>query len=176
MMLAAVGAAFYLAPDVGSGAVAGLVVGAVGVGANAAASLLGRSLNQDPRLSPLTVTASSMAVGASLLMMVGFAIEGMPRLTTAGWLIVAWLALVNTAGAFTLWNHTLQRLSAVQSSAINNTMLIQIAALAWTFLGESLTTTEIAALVTVSVGVGLVQVRRRDRRPATVADDVSPSV
>lgn len=176
MVLAAVGAAFYLAPDVGSGVAAGFVVGAVGVGANAAASLLGRSLNQNPGLSPLTVTASSMTVGASLLVIVGIAIEGIPRLTMSGWLIVTWLAVVNTAGAFTLWNHTLQHLSAVESSAINNTMLIQIAALAWIFLGESLTFVEIAALVTASVGVGLVQVRRGSRRPATVADDVSPSV
>lgn len=175
MVLAAAGAAFYLAPDIGSGAVAGLLVGTVGVGANAAASLLGRSLNRDPELSPLTVTTSSMTVGASLLLAVGIAIEGMPRLTMAGWLIVTWLALVNTAGAFTLWNHTLQRLSAVQSSAINNTMLVQIAALAWIFLGESLTSAEIAALVTASVGIGLVQVRRATRRPAAFADDASPS-
>ena len=40
-----------------------------------------------------------------------------------------WLALVNSAFAFTLWNRTLRTLSATESSVINNTMLIQIAIL-----------------------------------------------
>jgi len=47
-----------------------------------------------------------------------------PVLSLKGWGIIVWLALVNTAFAFTLWNRTLQVLSAVESSIINNTMLI----------------------------------------------------
>ena len=39
--------------------------------------------------------------------------------------------MVNTAFAFTLWNLSLQRLTAVESAGVNNTMLIQIAVLAW---------------------------------------------
>lgn len=45
---------------------------------------------------------------------------------------------MNTAFAFTSWNATLRRLSAMESSVVNTTMLIQIAVLAWVFLGESL--------------------------------------
>ena len=43
----------------------------------------------------------------------------------------------NTALAFTWWNLSLQRLSAVESAGINNTMLIQIGLLAWVFLDEA---------------------------------------
>lgn len=50
--------------------------------------------------------------------------------------LIAWLAVVNTALAFTLWNMSLRHLSAVESAGINNSMLIQIAMLAWIFLDE----------------------------------------
>ena len=74
-----------------------------------------------------------------------------------GWAIVVWLAAMNTAFAFTLWNLTLRRLSAMESSVINNTMLIQIALLAWIFLGESLGARQIVGLVLASLGTLVVQ-------------------
>jgi drug/metabolite transporter (DMT)-like permease len=42
-------------------------------------------------------------------------------------LIIGWLSVINTAFAFTLWNHTLRTLTAVESSVMNNTVLVQIA-------------------------------------------------
>jgi drug/metabolite transporter (DMT)-like permease len=65
--------------------------------------------------------------------------------------------------AFTLWNHTLRTLSAMESSIINNTMLIQIAVLAWLFLGESLSWRMVLGMVLAALGTLLVQVRRRPR-------------
>ncbi len=47
-----------------------------------------------------------------------------------------WLGGANTAFAFYLWNVSLQHLSAMESSLINNTRLIQIAALSWIFLAN----------------------------------------
>ena len=38
----------------------------------------------------------------------------------------------------TIWNYTLRTLTAMESSIINGTMLIQIAVLAWIFLGEDI--------------------------------------
>jgi drug/metabolite transporter (DMT)-like permease len=101
-----------------------------------------------------------MALGGVLTLAVGLTIEGMPRLSLAAWGVVAWLAVVNTAFAFTLWNHTLRSLTATESSAINNTMLVQIAALAWLILGEDLTGLQWVALTVVSVGIWFVRVRR----------------
>jgi drug/metabolite transporter (DMT)-like permease len=69
------------------------------------------------------------------------------------------LAVVNTAFAFTLWNKTLQVLSSVESSMINNTMLIQIALLAWLFLGEKLSIWNIVGLVLAAAGVFLANIK-----------------
>jgi drug/metabolite transporter (DMT)-like permease len=67
--------------------------------------------------------------------------------------------VVNTAFAFTLWNHTLRTIPAMESSIINSTMLIQIALLAWLFLGENLTTQEWIGVILAGLGVLLVQLR-----------------
>ena len=88
---------------------------------------------------------------------VGIAAEGLPTVSARAWLIIVWLALVNTALAFTLWNLSLQRLSAVESAGINNTMLIQIALLAWVFLNETPGVPELAGILLVSLGVLLTQ-------------------
>jgi drug/metabolite transporter (DMT)-like permease len=83
--------------------------------------------------------------------------QGMPSLGWQSWLIIIWLAVVNTAFAFTLWNLTLRSLSAVESSTINNTMLIQIAFLAWIVLGETLNMKELLGLALAALGVAAVQ-------------------
>jgi drug/metabolite transporter (DMT)-like permease len=135
----------------------GLAAALVTLGANSAAGLLGRGVMRDSELPPLLVTAVSMGIGSILLLAVGVAIEPLPTFSWRGWAIVLWLAVVNTAVAFTLWNHTLRRLAAVESAAINNTMMVQIAILAWIFLGESLGAREIGGLALALGGILVVQ-------------------
>ena len=101
-----------------------------------------------------------MGVGAAFLLGSGLVVQGLPPLSPSGWAVIVWLAVVNTALAFTLWNRTLQVLSAVESSIINNTMLAQIALLAWMFLGERLTLLDVAGLILAMVGVLIVQMGR----------------
>jgi drug/metabolite transporter (DMT)-like permease len=145
----------------------GYVVALVGVLANALSSVLGRHVNRSGELEPLAVTVVSMGFGGLLLLASGIAIEGLPRLTITHWGIILWLAIVNTALAFTLWNHTLRTLSAMESSIINNTMLIQIAVLAWLFLGEPLSWHMVLAMALAALGTLLVQIRRQPRTPST---------
>jgi len=154
---------YFYPPSLPAGQRVGLMVAAVGVLANAGASILGRQGNRSGRWSPLVVTAVSMGFGAALLMAIGLAKEGVPTISLKGWAILLWLALVNTALAFTLWNHTLRALTAVESSVINSTMLIWIPLLAWLFLGETLTRTAVAGLVLAAAGTILVQLRRVGR-------------
>jgi drug/metabolite transporter (DMT)-like permease len=142
----------------------GYLFAGIHIAATSLSSVVGRGINRNRRLHPLTVTLVSMGVGSIVLLGLGLATEPWPRLTLANWAIVLWLAVVNTAFAFTLWNHTLRTLSAVESSVINNTMLIQITLLAWLFLGETLTAVKIAALLLAAIGALLVQLRRRDER------------
>ena len=99
-----------------------------------------------------------------MLLGVGVASEGWPRLDLTGWLIIAWLAVVNTAFAFTLWNHTLRTLTAVESSVVNNTMTIQIAVLAIIFLGERLGPLQFVGLALAAAGAAVVQLAPAWRR------------
>ncbi len=55
----------------------------------------------------------------------------------------------------------LQQVTSVESSIINNTMLIQIAVLAWIFLGERLTWLEIVGLILAAGGILLANLKRQ---------------
>ena len=155
------GALVYFLPVTAPLSAIGLAVAVAGMLANSGAAILGRSVNRRGDLHPLVVTVVSMGIGAALLLATGLIVEGPPRLEPSGWAIVLWLAVVNTAFAFTLWNHTMRRLTAVESSLINNTMLIQIAVLAWIFLGEAIELREGAGLGLALAGILLVQLRQR---------------
>jgi drug/metabolite transporter (DMT)-like permease len=156
-----VGVGCYFYPfGLGSTALFGVGIIGLGLVSNALGAVLGRFANRDAPLSPLAVTTTSMAVGSVVLLAVGLSVQGLPALSATSWLIVLWLALVNTAVAFTLWNHTLSTLTATESSVVNNTMLVQIAVLGWVFLGEALTGLEVVGLLLVTAGVLAVQLSR----------------
>lgn len=166
--LLSLGALLYFGPfEIEPGSAIGFVAAGICVLAAAVSSHLGRRLARDAtaRLGgPLGLTASSMAVGAVALLFAGVALEGWPRLDALGWLIVGWLAVVNTAFAFTLWNHTLRTLTAVESSVVNNTMTIQIAGLAVVFLDEVLEPIQLGGLVLAAIGAAVVQLAPALRR------------
>ena len=160
--LTVIGVAVYFLPvlDAKTAPSVGLLIAVGGVLANAASSLLGRQLNRVGIHSPLIITFMSMGIGSGLLLGSGIAVQGFGKLDIQSWLLITWLAVVNTAFAFTLWNHTLRTLSAVESSIINSLMMPQIAVLAFIFLGETLSGREIAGLVLVALGVMTVQWKR----------------
>ena len=124
-------------------------------------SILGRHINRKKLLAPVVVTVISMSIGSLLMLIWDVVGEGIPSLGWREWILVIWMAVVNTAFAFTLWNYTLQTLSAMESSIINNTMLVQIAILAWLFLGEKIDLKLGIGLALVSVGVILVQLKKK---------------
>ncbi|MEM8746949.1 MAG: DMT family transporter [Actinomycetota bacterium] len=158
-VLVVAGALLFFAGDLGATTV-GMIAALVGLAANVTGGLLGRQVNRRHTTSPLVVTAVSMSIGAGLLLATGLLIEGVPDLTARTVVIIAWLAVVNTALAFTMWNAALRHLSAVESAGINNTMLIQIAVLAWVFLGEFPGPVGLVGIVVVSAGVFLTQAQR----------------
>jgi drug/metabolite transporter (DMT)-like permease len=139
----------------------GLLVMGIGVLANAGAAVLGRDINRSRKLTPLTITGISMGVGSVLLLTLGIAIQGMPSVSLLNVLLLLWMAIINTAFAFTLWNLTLRSLSAMESSIINGTMLIQIAVLAWIFLGEEISLQEAAGMLIAGIGAVLVQLKKK---------------
>ena len=101
-----------------------------------------------------------MGVGGLLLLATGIFMQGLGQITLNHWLMIGWLAIVNTAFAFPLWNASLQELTATESSVINSTMMPQIAILAWLFLNEPLTVKQIAGIFLVGIGTLIVQLSR----------------
>jgi len=129
----------FLLPNIeGQWSLVGYAAAGVGVLANAAAGVLGRSINRTKQLSSLTVTVISMSVGSAVLIVAAAITDGVPSLGVREWGILLWLSVINTAFAFVMWNQAHQELQAVQSSVINSTMLYQISLLAFIFLGERL--------------------------------------
>jgi drug/metabolite transporter (DMT)-like permease len=137
----------------------GLIVMTIGVLANSSSAVLGRSINRESKINPVVVTIISMGVGSILLLITGIIIQGFPLISLQNIFYLLWLAVLNTALAFTIWNYTLQTLSAMESSIINGTMLIQIAILAMIFLGESITAKEGTGMLLAASGAVLVQLK-----------------
>lgn len=142
----------------------GLIVMTVGVLANAASAVLGRNINRESKINPIVVTIISMGIGSILLLISGIFIQGFPSISFQNIIYLLWLAVINTALAFTIWNFTLRTLSAMESSIINGTMLIQIAILAWIFLGEEISAKELIGMLIASLGAVLVQLRLKSLR------------
>ncbi len=139
----------------------GLLVMTFGVLANSGSGILGRDVNRTRDISPVVITFISMGVGATLLLLIGLLYSGVPAISLQNWIYLLWLAVINTAFAFTLWNHTLRSISAMESSIINGTMLIQIGFLAWFFLDEKITTQEGVGMMIAALGATLVQLKPR---------------
>ena len=139
----------------------GLIVMTIGVLANSGSAVLGRNINREAKISPVVVTIISMGIGSVILLISGIGIQGLPAIGTQNIFYLLWLAIINTALAFTIWNFTLRTLSAMESSIINGTMLIQIAVLAWIFLDEEITFQEGIGMLIAASGAVLVQLRLR---------------
>jgi len=162
VLVASAGIAVYFLPaQMPQTQLLGLAIALLCVMSNTGSALLGRYVNQRSNLSPLIITFVSMGIGAILLLIIGLVFQGIGKLSLMDWGIIIWLAIINTAVAFTLWNKSLKVLSAVESSILNSLMLPQIAILAVVFLGEGLSMKQISGLVLVSIGVLLVQLKKR---------------
>jgi drug/metabolite transporter (DMT)-like permease len=152
MLAVAGGAALYFTGSLGATLI-GMAAALICLAANTASSVLGRRVNRREGADPLMVTTASMSVGAVALLAVGALVEGLDRPSPTSIAVIVWLAVVNTAWAFVLWNRSLAHLPAASSAVINNLMLVEIAVLAWIFLGERPSVAQIVAIAVVTVGV-----------------------
>jgi len=155
-----VGVVVYFFPiNLPAGALVGILVVLVGMTSNVISTFLARSLNRSAILHPIPMTTITMGIGSFTLLITGLITEGLPTISASGLAIIVWLALVNTAFTFTLWNHTLRTLSALESSVMGNLMLAQIPLLAWIFLGEPISLKAGIGLIFAGAGILLVQLR-----------------
>lgn len=158
--LALIGALVYFLPvDIPRAQWIGVVAALVCLFANIVAVTVGRELNSSRDYPPLLITLISMGVGSTALLATGLLVEGLPTISLMNAIYILWLAAINTAFAFTLWNHTLRTLTAAESSICTGTMLIWIPILAVLFLGETLDAKAILGLAAVGAGTIIVQLR-----------------
>ena len=128
-----------------------------GVLAAAFAAIIGRDINQNSGLHPIQITTISMGTGGVILLIVGLIFEKLPAFSWQHILIILWLAIINTALAFTLWNWTMKFISAVESTVINSAMQVEIPILAVLFLSETLNGQQIFGLALNIIGILIVQ-------------------
>lgn len=119
--------------------------------------LVVRRLQEASNMDSLRLTTCTMGVGALGLVAISIP-EGswLPPSSSALW-IVLWLSLANTAIPFFLWNVVLGKVKPYELSALQNTMLVQVAALSWAFLGEVVTPFMALGMALVLIGVFFVQ-------------------
>lgn len=150
---------YFLPAAVFGGEWTGLVVMIAALAGNSFSVILNRVVNRSQRYSVMALTLVSMGFGSIVMLAGGIMFQGLPPIPPFGWAVILWMAVVNTALAFTLWNFTLRTLTAMESSIINGAMLIEIAVLAWIFLGEVLSPLQILGLALAGAGALLVQMK-----------------
>ena len=167
------GGALFFSPGFKAGEPLGIAIVTVGLVGNAMFGIVGRGIARERSADTLSLTAIPLAVGGAIMLPLALAVEGVPRSPAAGWGIVLWLAVVNTACAYLLYNHALRVLAALEMSMLLNLTPLVTALLAWAFLGERLGVVQLIGMVVVIAGVALVQWGRRAPKAAS-ADGGEP--
>jgi drug/metabolite transporter (DMT)-like permease len=124
------------------------------------AAVLGRRVAVESKDygGPASMTAVAMLVGAAATIVLALVIEGVPVFSPTAWLLIVWLAVINTALTYTLWAQSQRSLRAVESSVLGDLTIVQVALLGWMVLGESLHLAQIVGIALALAGVFVVQV------------------
>lgn len=122
-------------------------------------SIFGREIARDQHVDTLSLTALPLAIGGAILLLVALPLEGLPQFSANSLFIVLWLAAINTAFAYLIYNHSLQVMTALEMNILNNLAPLITAGIAWLLLGEKLEPLQLIGIVITLVGVFLVQRR-----------------
>ncbi len=156
-----VGTGLFFSVGLRPGEPLGMAILAVGLLSFTLFGVLGRDTARDRKVDTLTLTAFPLAIGGGLLLLIALPLEGLPRASLQTWGLVLWLAVINTALAYMLYNHALQELTAFEMNVLLNLSPLWTALLAWWLLDERLTILQVVGMLVVIAGVMLVQRRRR---------------
>ena len=158
IVVALIGAYLYSLTPIHVSEIRGIFIVLISGFAWAIYMIMTRNLQRTGKIGTLKLTTITIGAGTIVLLVSAITLEGVPSINLSGWAIIIWLSLVNTAFAFYLWNHTLKALKAYELSILQNTMLVQIALLAWAFLGEQITINMTLGIALVLLGVSIVQI------------------
>lgn len=157
VILSLFGSGLFFSSGLMPGEPQGVVILAIGLLGIMAFSLLGRGIARDKQLDTLRLTTLPLLIGGGVSLLLAFVVEGLPLITWRGFLIVSWLAIINTAGGYLLYNHALQELTALEMNMVMNLSPLFTALLGWILLGETLSLIQIIGMLVVIGGVILVQ-------------------
>jgi drug/metabolite transporter (DMT)-like permease len=135
----------------------GLFIGLISLLANSASALIGRAINRAKDTPSLVVTGVMMSIGSVFLILFGLTTEPISPLSFTSWFYILWLAVVNTALAFALWNRAMRVLRAIDMALINSTMMPQIVILSFIFLAEYPEPLDWLGLILLAFSVAAVQ-------------------
>jgi drug/metabolite transporter (DMT)-like permease len=159
ILLGLCGVLLYFYPlDFVGVSILGLIVGVISLLANSFSSIIGRAINRARDTPALVVTGIMMSIGSIFLMLFGLIIEPLAPLSLTSWIYILWLAVANTALAFTLWNRAMRVLRAIDIALINSTMMPQIVVLSIIFLSEYPSYLDWIGLILLALSVTAVQV------------------
>lgn len=151
------GSVLFFSSGLKSGEPAGIIIVIIGLIGFSLFGILGREIAKVKQLDTITLTTVPLAIGGGFLLLIAIPLEGMTLLSTKSVGIVLWLAIVNTALAYVLYNHSLQILTALEMNVMLNLIPLGTALLAWWLLGERLGFVQIIGMVIMIIGVIFVQ-------------------
>jgi probable blue pigment (indigoidine) exporter len=160
-----VGMALFFAPGLQPSEPLGLAIFMLALLGFTLFGLLSRIVVLDHQLKTVTLTAFPLAIGGGLLLAIAIPFEGIPSASLRTWGLVLFLAVVNTALGYMLYNHALQSLQAFEMNVVLNLSPIWTALFGWILLGETLVIQQWAGILVVIAGVLLVQKRNYKSRP-----------
>jgi drug/metabolite transporter (DMT)-like permease len=151
------GGYFFFLPGLQAGEPRGILIVLLGTIGFALFSILGREIARDQLVDTLPLTGIPLAFGGGILLAIALPLEGLPRFNPTAWGIVLWLAVINTAFAYVLYNRALRVLTALEMNVMLNISPLVTALIAWIILNERLEVIQIAGILVVIAGVALVQ-------------------
>jgi drug/metabolite transporter (DMT)-like permease len=159
VIVAMLGSVLFFSPGLSAGDPLGITVVSIGLLGFGVFGILGREVARDQMTDTLSLTAIPLAFGGGLLLLIALPVEGLPQPLPLAWLVVGWLALVNTAFAYVVYYHALQTLTAFEANMLTSLAPVITAALAFLFLGETLESVQFVGMLIVLIGVFLSQWR-----------------
>jgi drug/metabolite transporter (DMT)-like permease len=159
------GMVLFFSPGLRPGEPVGLAIFVLALLGFTLFGVLSRVAVIDRQVDTLTLTALPLAIGGGLLLAIAMPFEGIPTASLRTWGLVLFLAAVNTALGYVLYNHSLQSLQAFEMNVLLNLSPIWTALFGWLLLDERLISPQWAGIGVVLVGVLFVQSRNDKNRP-----------
>jgi drug/metabolite transporter (DMT)-like permease len=142
-----------------------IVVTLAGAACLAVFGVMAREFARDGLVDGVTLAGIPLLFGGGLLMIVVPPTQ-LPSARVSA--ILVWLAVVNSALAYLLWNHALRRLQAFEISIVTNLMPMGTGLLAPLLIGESVGPTAWIGIGVALAGVVLVALGSRRPLPTAV--------